>query len=112
ALLGMLAAASGWATATAEAVTAAAGKPVICFGARHVHPAVAPVMERAALVAGAAGASCLLGAALAGRRPVGTVPHALILIVGDTLRVAQAYKQVMPPDEPLTILVDTFDDEA
>ena len=51
-ILGFLASSSGWATASRECVRAANGKPVLCFGARHVHPAVAPVMERVALVAG------------------------------------------------------------
>ena len=112
ALLGMLASASGWATAAAEAKAAAGDKPVICFGARHVHPAVAPVMERAAIIGGADGASCILAARLLGRQPVGTIPHALVLIVGDTVEVALAYDRVMPPGEPRTILVDTFKDEA
>src|SRR5690606_16052741 len=76
------------------------------------HPAVAPVMERAAIVGGADGASCILAAALAGIRPTGTIPHALVLLVGDTVAAAAAYDAVMPADEPRTILVDTFKDEA
>jgi len=38
AVLGMLAQSTGWATAARECVDAAAPQPVICFGARHVHP--------------------------------------------------------------------------
>jgi nicotinate phosphoribosyltransferase len=83
-----------------------------CFGARHVHPAVAPVMERAALVGGADGASCILAAKLAGKEPSGTVPHAIFLIVGDTLEVAQAYHKFMPRDAKRLMLVDTFKDEV
>ncbi|HEY8417009.1 MAG TPA: nicotinate phosphoribosyltransferase [Limnochordales bacterium] len=112
ALLGMLASATGWATAARRAKQAAGDKPVICFGARHVHPAVAPVMERAALVGGADGAACVLGAKLMGREPVGTMPHAMFLIIGDTVEGALAYDAVMPPDSPRTVLVDTFKDEA
>jgi nicotinate phosphoribosyltransferase len=110
--LGMLASSSGWATAAREAKEAAGDKPVICFGARHVHPSVAPVMERAALVGGVDGASCILAAKLAGKAPQGTVPHAVFLIVGDTLEVAKAYHQLMPPDAKRIMLVDTFKDEA
>lgn len=77
-----------------------------------MHPAVAPVMERAAIVGGANGASCVLGAKLAGLEPSGTVPHALFLIVGDTVKAAEMYDQIMPPDSPRTILVDTFKDEV
>ncbi|NLC77072.1 MAG: nicotinate phosphoribosyltransferase [Clostridia bacterium] len=111
-LLGMLASSSGWATAAREVKEAAGDKPVICFGARHVHPAVAPVMERAALIGGADGASCILAAKMAGREPQGTVPHAVFLIIGDTLETAKAYHQLMPPEAKRIMLVDTFKDEA
>ncbi|HEY8424585.1 MAG TPA: nicotinate phosphoribosyltransferase [Limnochordales bacterium] len=112
AILGILAQSSGWATATRKAVEAARGKPVILFGARHVHPAVAPVLERAALAAGASGAACILGAKLYGQEPVGTVPHALILILGDTVTAARAYHRHVEPEAPRIILVDTYKDEA
>lgn len=112
-ILGMLASSTGWATAARECVEAAGGKPVLSFGARHVHPAVAPVMERAAVVAGrCAGASCILGAKLAGIEPKGTIPHAAILIVGDTVELAKTYDSVLEEGEPRLILVDTFKDEA
>lgn len=111
-LLGMLASSTGWATAASRCVAAAAGKPVLCFGARHVHPAVAPAMERAALLAGCSGASCILGAHMAGHQPQGTIPHAAILIVGDTVELARLYDEYLPAGEARTILVDTFKDEA
>ncbi|MCL2337615.1 MAG: nicotinate phosphoribosyltransferase [Firmicutes bacterium] len=112
ALLGILASSSGWATAAGRCRAAAGDKNLVSFGARHVHPAVAPVMERAAILGGANGASCILGAKLAGAEPMGTLPHAVMLIVGDTLEVARQYRQVMPPDAPVIVLVDTFKDEA
>ena len=112
ALLGILASSSAWATRAAECKQAANGFPVVCFGARHIHPAVAPVMERAAVVGGADGAACILGAKLLGLQPVGTIPHALVLILGDTVRAAVAYNTHMPPGAPRTILVDTFKDEC
>jgi len=111
-ILGILASSSAWATAARECKKAAGDKRVICFGARHVHPAVAPVMERAAIVGGADGASCILGAKLAGQEPSGTVPHAVFLIVGDTVKAAKAYNEYMPPGAPRIILVDTFKDEV
>ncbi|MGC8777138.1 MAG: nicotinate phosphoribosyltransferase, partial [Candidatus Caldatribacteriaceae bacterium] len=82
------------------------------FGARHVHPAVAPVMERAALVGGVDGAACILGAKLAGKDPGGTMPHAVILIVGDTVVTAKAFAEAIPKKFPRIVLVDTFKDEA
>jgi len=111
-ILGMLAQPSGWASAARRVVDSAGEKPVYSFGARHVHPAVAPVLERSAILGGMRGAACILGAKLAGREPVGTMPHAFILIVGDTLRAAVAYHEQVPADTPRLVLVDTFADEA
>lgn len=112
ALLGILASSSGYATATQRVVHAAESIPVYSFGARHVHPAIAPVMDRAALIGGAQGASTILGARQAGQMPAGTMPHALMLMAGDTVEAALAYDQVMPEDAVRTVLVDTFHDEA
>ncbi|HLQ62755.1 MAG TPA: nicotinate phosphoribosyltransferase [Candidatus Acidoferrales bacterium] len=113
ATLGMLASSSGWATAAREVVRAAAGKHVISFGARHVHPLIGPVMEYAAVVGGCAGCATPLGAQLAGlAAPSGTMPHAMILIFGDTVKAALAFDQEMPEDVLRIVLVDTFKDEA
>ncbi len=110
-ILGSLASASGWATAAREIREACGNKPFICFGARHVHPAVAPVMERAAVIGGANGASCILAAKMMNIEPSGTVPHAPILISGDTLDVAMSYDEIMPEEHNRIVLVDTFKDE-
>jgi nicotinate phosphoribosyltransferase len=112
AILGILASSSGWATAAREVKEAAGDRQVICFGSRHLHPAIAPVMERAALVGGCDGASCVLAAIMAGRQPQGTMPHAMILIVGDTVKAALAYHECMPEEAPRIVLVDTYKDEA
>lgn len=111
-LLGILAHSSGWATAARECKEAARDKKVLCFGARHVHPSVAPVMERSALIGGADSAACILGAKLAGKNPGGTIPHAAILICGDTVLSAKAFDECIPSEFPRIILVDTFKDEA
>lgn len=112
AMLGILASSSGWATAARECKEAAGEKLVISFGARHVHPAVAPVMDRAAVIGGADGASSILGAKILNIKPSGTMPHALILIMGDTVKAAEAFDEVVEPEVPRVILVDTFHDEA
>ena len=113
ALLGMLASCSGWATRAREVVEAAAGKRVISFGARHVHPLVGPVMEYAAMVGGCAGCATPGGAELAGlAAPSGTMPHAMILIFGDTVKAALAFDEEMSEDVLRIVLVDTFKDEA
>lgn len=112
ALLGILASSTAWATAARECKEAAGNKMLICFGARHIHPAVAPVMERSSIIGGADGASCILGAKLMGQEPMGTIPHAAILIIGDTVKAAHLYDEIMDPSAPRIILVDTFKDEA
>ena len=112
ALLGILASESGWATAARECADAAGDVPVISFGARHVHPDVSGRMEYAALVGGCAGCATRAGAELGGIRASGTMPHALILIYGDTLEATLAFDRYMPPEVSRISLVDTFKDEA
>ena len=112
AMLGSLASASGWATASKKIKEACDGKSFLCFGARHVHPAIAPVMERAAVIGGANGVSCVLAANIVGIEASGTLPHAAMLIAGDTLAVAKTYDKVTPKDHKRIVLVDTFKDEV
>ncbi len=112
ALLGILAQSTGWATAARRVVEAAAPVPVIGFGARHVHPSVADQMDYASVVGGCIGASTPAGARLAGLAPTGTMPHALILIFGDTVKAVEAFDRHVEPEVPRIALVDTFKDEA
>ena len=112
AILGILASSSGWATAARRVVDAADPIPVIGFGARHVHPQVADQMDYASVVGGCIGASTPAGARLAGLAPTGTMPHALVLIFGDTVRAAEAFDRTIDPEVPRVVLVDTFKDEA
>ncbi|TLX94637.1 MAG: nicotinate phosphoribosyltransferase, partial [Thaumarchaeota archaeon] len=53
------------------------------FGTRRVHPALAPMVERASYLAGFDGVSNVLGAELLHLKASGTMPHALIQVVGD-----------------------------
>lgn len=112
AILGTLAHESGWATAAQACVQAAAPVPIISFGARHVHPDVNARMEYAALVGGCSSCATPLGAALAGIQPSGTIPHALILCMGDTVTAIQAFDRIIDPSARRIALVDTFKDEA
>lgn len=112
ALLGMLSSESGWATAARTIVDAAAPIPVISFGARHVHPNVAPQLEYAAIIGGCATGATPAGTRLAGKQPSGTIPHAMVLIFGDTVRAVEAFDQWMPKEINRVALVDTFNDEA
>jgi len=109
---GILAHCSGWATAARECVEAARGIPITSFGARHVHPSVAGRMDYAAIIGGCAGCSSIAGAKLVGIEPSGTMPHALILIMGDTVKATLAFDKYMSPEVSRVSLVDTFKDEA
>lgn len=111
AILGVLAQESAWAAAARECVEAAAGVPVVSFGARHVHPLAAPYLDYAAVVGGCASCSTPLGAKLAGVAPSGTMPHAMIICFGDTVQAAQAFDRYIDPEVPRVVLVDTFLDE-
>jgi nicotinate phosphoribosyltransferase len=70
-------------------------------------------MEYAAVVGGCVGCATPGGAEKAGlAAPSGTMPHAMILIFGDTVKAALAFDAAMPPDVLRIVLVDTFKDEA
>lgn len=112
AYLGAMAHGTGWATAARAIVDAAAPTRVIAFGARHVHPNVADRLDHAALIGGALGASTSAASARHQIAPVGTMPHALVLIYGDTVEAALAFDRAMESDVPRIVLVDTFRDEA
>ena len=75
-------------------------------------PSVADQMDYASVVGGCIGVSTPAGARMAGLAPTGTMPHALILIFGDTVRAVEAFDRHMEPDVPRIALVDTFKDEA
>src|SRR5215217_7199175 len=111
AILGFLCKASGVATGAARCRLAAGERPVISFGARRMHPAVTPMIERAAYLGGCDGVAVELAARRLGIPATGTLPHALILILGSTAEAARAFDEIIDPQIPRTILVDTFDDE-
>jgi nicotinate phosphoribosyltransferase len=111
ALLGILCQASGVATKAARCKKAAAGKTVISFGARRMHPAVAPMIDRSAFIGGCDAVSVIASAEAIGEAPVGTMPHALILMMGDVVVAAKAFHEIIDPNVHRVVLVDTFCDE-
>lgn len=110
-LLGLLCQASGVATKAARCKKAAGDRSVISFGARRIHPVVAPMVERNAFIGGCDGVSVVKNAEFIGEEPSGTMPHALILIMGDTVKATQAFDEVIPPKVKRVSLIDTFNDE-
>jgi len=110
-LLGLLCQASGVATKAARCKKAAGDRRVISFGARRIHPVVAPMVERNAFIGGCDGVSVVKNAELIGEEPSGTMPHALILIMGDTVEATKAFDEVIHPKVKRVSLIDTFNDE-
>lgn len=110
-LLGFLCHSSGVATMAARCRKAAQHRPVIAFGVRRAHPAISPMLDRASFIGGCDGVSSLLGAELIGRRPDGTMPHALIVMMGDPVAAFRAFDEVVGPEVPRIALIDTYSDE-
>lgn len=111
ALLGFLCQASGVATMAARCRKAAGDLPLTSFGARRMHPAIAPMVERNAYIGGCDGVALGLGAELVGIEPSGTMPHALILLMGDTVAATQAFHDIIAPHVKRVSLIDTYNDE-
>ncbi|MEA1931513.1 MAG: nicotinate phosphoribosyltransferase [Euryarchaeota archaeon] len=112
-LLGLLSHASGIATAALEARRAAPDSSVLSFGARHVHPSIAAVVERSALLGGLDGFSHVAAGEIIGREAGGTMPHALLLCFGKGNQedAWRAFDETVPESVPRIALCDTFSDE-
>jgi len=110
-MLGLICQATGVATRAARIKKVAGEKNVMAFGIRRMHPALSPMLDRAAYIGGFDGVSSLSGAKAIGAEPMGTMPHALIIVFGDQVKAWKAFDEVMPPDVPRVALVDTYFDE-
>src|SRR5438067_12949775 len=111
ALLGLLCQASGIATKAARCKMAAGQRQVISFGARRMHPALAPMIERNAFIGGCDGVAVTKSAELIDADPMGTIPHSLVLRVGDTVEALRAFDAVVDPKVRRVALIDTLQDE-
>jgi nicotinate phosphoribosyltransferase len=110
-MLGYICQASGISTKAARCRIAAGSRTILSFGARRMHPAITPVIDRYAYIGGVDGVSAVLSAEKLQLKPKGTIPHAVILIIGDTVKAGIAYDKTIAKGTPRTILVDTFGDE-
>jgi len=111
AMLGMLCQPSGIATAASRVKCAAKGKTVLAFGNRRMHPGLAGVIDRSCYIGGCDGVSSPFGAGLCGTEAVGTVPHALMLVMGSNEAAFKAFDEIIEPSVPRIMLIDTFEDE-
>jgi len=112
-LLGFLSHASGVATAALDVRRAAPDSLVLSFGARHVHPSIAAMVERSAVVAGLDGFSHVAAGDVIGREASGTMPHALLICFGrgNQEQAWEAFDEAVEEDVPRVALCDTYSDE-
>src|SRR3989454_7487762 len=110
-LLGLLSSSTSVSTRAARFRVAAGEKLLFSFGTRRVHPALAPLVERACYLAGFDGVSNVLGAKLLKLEPSGTMPHALVQILGSQEKAWRLFDETIPKGTPRVALVDTFWDE-
>ncbi|MBO4302489.1 hypothetical protein J5839_03990 [Methanosarcinaceae archaeon] len=92
---------------------AAEGRPVTYFGARHWHYSEDALISEAAVNGGACGASTDIGAAFAGKKGVGTIPHILETIFekkygreNAVCEATLAFDRDMDPAIPRIALID------
>ncbi|MGE5173719.1 MAG: nicotinate phosphoribosyltransferase [Betaproteobacteria bacterium] len=111
AILGLICQASGVSTQAARMKKLAGERLVMSFGARRMHPILAPMIERNAYVGGCDGVAVVKSGEVIGEDPMGTMPHSLILCMGSTVEAIKAYDEVLDPKLKRVALIDTFQDE-
>ena len=111
AILGLICQASGIATGAARCKHAADGRIVISFGARRMHPVIAPMIERNAFIGGCDGVAVIESAELIGEAPSGTMSHTLVLCTQDERLAYEIYDETTDKNVNRVALVDTFQDE-
>ncbi|MBC7195820.1 MAG: nicotinate phosphoribosyltransferase [Deferribacterales bacterium] len=111
AMLGFLCHSSGVTTKALKCKMAANGKTVLSFGARRAHPAISGMIDKYAYIGGCDGFSVLFAEELIGKKASGTIPHALILQIGDTTETMKLFNMYIDKKVPRIALIDTFNDE-
>jgi nicotinate phosphoribosyltransferase len=111
AMLGIICQASGVATKASRIKRIAGEKTVLSFGARRMHPALSTIIDRNAFIGGVDAVSVIRSAEYLGEAPSGTMPHALILVLGDTVAALRAFDDAVDPAVPRVCLIDTLQDE-
>ena len=109
-MLGFICQASGIATKAARIKQAAGNYAVLSFGVRRMHPSIAPLIDRASYIGGCDGVSSIIGAEHIEKRPSGTMPHALILALGEE-EAWKKFDEFVEEGVPRIALIDTFGDE-
>ncbi len=109
-ILGLICQASGIATKAARLRIAAGDASLLSFGIRRMHPAIAPMIDRSSYIGGCDGVSSIIGAEHISKKPRGTMPHALILTLGEE-KAWKKFDDFVEETVPRIALIDTFGDE-
>ena len=103
--LGILGRRSLIATNMRRAVTAANGKPILYFGSRFDYFLNQEGDAYATLIGGAKGVSTPTGASLISQKPVGTIPHSLIVSYqGNIAQTAAKFNQNFPQLNTISLI--------
>ncbi|MEL9998489.1 MAG: nicotinate phosphoribosyltransferase [Thermoplasmata archaeon] len=109
-ILGLICEASGISTKSARFKKLIGEKKLLSFGVRRMHPALAPMIDRYSYIGGCDSVSSVIGAEKLGIKPKGTMPHALILVMGEE-NAWKKFDEDLDASVPRIALVDTFGDE-
>src|SRR3989442_3312878 len=107
----MIGKASGIATKAARIGKLANGKQVLSCGVRRMHPGIAPLIDRPVTIVGLDAITTPLGADLLGVPAIGTMPHALVIVMGGPREAFAAVHKYLEAKIPRIALVDTYYDE-
>ena len=110
-MLGLICQASGIATKAARVRKLAGDKRIISFGVRRMHPGMAPMIERSVYIGGVDDITTPLGSERLSLKAVGTMPHALTIIMGGSREAFAAMQKHLEKRIPRIALVDTYYDE-
>jgi nicotinate phosphoribosyltransferase len=69
------------------------------------------MIERNAYIGGCDGVAVVKSGEMIGEDPMGTMPHALIILMGNSVEAVRAFHEVIDPRIKRVALVDTFGDE-
>jgi nicotinate phosphoribosyltransferase len=110
ALLGSISQASGIATKSSRFKRKTGESTLLSFGVRRMHPSLAPLIDRNSYLGGCDKVSSVMGAERVGQKPEGTMPHSLLLILGEE-EGWRLYDEIIEPEVARIALVDTNCDE-
>lgn len=109
-ILGFICQASGIATKAARFRILCKDAILLSFGIRRMHPAISPFIDYFAYMGGCDGVSSIKGAEVINKKPRGTMPHSLIILLGEE-KAWRSFDEIIEKDVPRIALIDTYGDE-